>query len=255
MKLSFSFNSAYLSLLFFGSLLIYSHSFAQKSSEGIKIKGSVVDQNDKIIPGAILLIKGTTSGTVTNIEGNFALTVPSTSSILVVSFIDFETKEVLVGDNTEFKITLKSEAKFQLAEEGFMVHNRVDELPKPSEGIEGWNRYMARNIRYPQSSRESNTQGTVIVGFEVKEDGTVANVEVIRGIGGECDEEAVRIIAEGPQWIPGKKGDQAVTTQISLPIRFVLAVEPGVASPKQQNEKAIADRFGKHVTVVGYQAR
>lgn len=87
----------------------------------------------------------------------------------------------------------------------------------------------------------------------MKEDGTVANVEVIRGIGGECDEEAVRIIAEGPQWIPGKKGDQPVTTLITLPIRFVLAVEPGVASPKQQNEKAIADRFGKHVIVVGHQ--
>jgi len=255
MKPSFSLKLAFLSLLFFGSLLMSPDSFAQKSNEGIKIKGSVVDQTGKIIPGAVLLIKGTTSGTVTNIEGNFALTVPSTSSILVVSFIDFETKEVLVGDNIDFKITLKSEAKFQLAEEGFMVHNRVDELPKPSEGIEGWNRYMARNIKYPQSARESKIQGTVIVGFEVKEDGSVANVEVIRGISGECDQEAVRIIAEGPTWNPGKIGDQAVSTQISLPIRFVLAVEPGIASPKQQNEKAIADRFGKHVTVVGYQAR
>jgi TonB family protein len=255
MKTAHSFKISFLYFLFFGSLLICSDSFAQKSNEGIKIKGSVVDQDGKIVKGAAILIKGTTSGTASDLDGNFALTVPSTSSILVVSFIDFETKEVLVGDNTEFEISLKSEAKFLLAEEGFMVHDRVDELPKPSEGIEGWNRYMARNIKYPQSSRESNTQGTVIVGFEVKEDGTVANVEVIRGIGGECDEEAVRIIAEGPQWIPGKKGDQAVTTQISLPIRFVLAVEPGIASPKQQNEKAIADRFGKHVIVVGYQAK
>lgn len=142
---------AILILLFFGSLTLFSESFAQKSIEGIKIKGSVVDQDGKIVKGAAILIKGTTSGTASDLEGNFALTVPSRSSILVVSFIGFETKEVSVGDKTEFKITLESEAKSQLAEEGFMVHDTVDELPKPSEGIEGWNRYMSKNIKYPKA--------------------------------------------------------------------------------------------------------
>ncbi len=136
-----------------------------------------------------------------------------------------------------------------------MVHNRVDELPKPSEGIEGWNRYMARNIKYPQSSRESNTQGTVIVGFEVKEDGTVANVEVIRGIGGECDEEVVRIIAEGPVTDSWKK-----VIKLSRPrlvFRFGLCWQWNPESLLQNNKtrKQLQNRFGKHVTVVGYQAR
>lgn len=255
MKALLSIRLSYFCLLLFGFLAIFSDSFAQKISEGIKIKGSVVDQDDKIVRGASILIKGTTSGTVTNMDGNFWLTVPSSDAVLVVTFIDLETKEILVSDKTEFKITLKPEVKFQLSEAGFMVHDKVDQLPTPSEGIEEWNRYLSKNIKYPQTAREANTQGTVIVGFKVKEDGTVANVEIIRGIGGGCDQEAVRIIAEGPDWEPAIKGGQAVTTQLSLPIRFVIAVDPGVSSPKQQNEKAIADRFGKHVTVVGYKAK
>ncbi len=230
---------------------------SQDTSGGFLVEGRVNNAQGEKAAGAVILVKGTTTGTVTDTMGSFALKVPSEESILVISHYSSPSsievalkgsKKVVVrfGDNPE--------TNPRLLGEGFMVHGNVDEAPSPSEGIHEWNKYMSKNIKYPQSARASNTQGTVIVGFKVKEDGTVADVEVIRGIGGGCDQEAVRIIAEGPTWDPGKIGDQPVVTQITLPIRFVIAVDPGVASPDQRNEKAIADRFGKHVTVIGYQA-
>jgi TonB family protein len=250
---------AVLFLMFFSSVLIQNESFAQKSSEGIKISGSVVDQNGKIVKGAAILIKGTTSGTATDLEGNFNLTVPSESSVLVVSFVDLKTEEVTVGKKKKFQITLEAEEKsrepkYQVSEDGYMVHNQIDQFPMPSAGIESWNQYLAKNIKYPQSAREAKVQGTVIVGFEVLEDGSITNVEVIRGIGRECDQEAIRIIAEGPAWNPGTRDNQSVATQISMPIRFVIGQESGIATLNQREEKAIADRFGKHVVVIGYQA-
>ena len=259
MKLSNVLRLPFFILCLVSASTIYSESFAQKTSEGIKISGSVVDQEGKIVKGAVILIKGTTSGTATDLDGNFNLTVPSESSVLVVSFIDFKEEEVTVGEKRKFQISLQAEEKttqvsFQLSENGFMVHDQVDQLPKPFVGFDAWNQYLAKNIKYPKSARESNMQGTVIVGFEVQEDGTVSNVEVIRGIGGECDQEAVRIIEEGPAWNPAKLANKAVATQISMPIRFVMAKETGISSRKQQQEKAIADRFGKHVVVVGYTA-
>lgn len=249
---------AFLILILFTSLLIQNESLAQKNSEGIKISGSVVDQNGKIVKGAAILIKGTTSGTATDLEGNFNLTVPSESSVLVVSFIAMKTEEVPVGKKKNFKITLDAEKesreqKFQVSENGYMVHNQIDQFPVPTNGVEAWKQYMAKNLKYPQSAREAKIQGTVIVGFKVLADGSISNVEVIRGIGNGCDQEAVRIIAEGPAWNPAKIKDQSVATQVSMPIRFVIAQDSGIATLNQREEKAIADRFGKHVVVVGYQ--
>lgn len=246
-------------LMFFIALSIQNESFAQKNSEGIKISGSVVDQDGKIVKGAAILIKGTTSGTATDLEGNFNLTVPSESSVLVVSFVALKTEEVTVGKKKNFQITLEAEAKsrepqYQVSENGYMVHNQIDQFPIPTNGVEAWKQYMAKNLKYPQSAREAKVQGTVIVGFKVLADGSISNVEVIRGIGNGCDQEAVRIIAEGPSWNAGTRDNQAVATQVSMPIRFVIAQDSGIATLNQREEKAIADRFGKHVVVVGYQA-
>lgn len=231
--------------------------FSQDTSGGFLVEGRVNNAQGEKAVGAAILIKGTTIGTATDTMGYFTLKVPSEESILVIShFSSPSSIEVALKGSKKVVVRFgeSPENKPQLIGEGFIIHGKVDEAPSPSEGIYEWNKYMSKNIKYPQSARESKTQGTVVVGFKVNEDGTIADVEVIRGIGGECDQEAVRIIAEGPTWAPGKIDDQPVTTQISLPIRFVLARDPGDASPNQQNEKAIADRFGKHVTVIGYQA-
>jgi len=231
---------------------------SQNTSAGFLVEGRVNNTQGEKAVGAVILVKGTTTGTVTDTMGHFSLKVPSEESILVISHFSTPSSiEVALKGSKKVVVRLgeKNESNPQFLGEGFIVHGKVDEAPSPSEGITEWNKYMSKNIKYPQSARESKTQGTVVVGFKVREDGTIADVEIIRGIGGECDQEAVRVIAEGPTWAPGKVGDQPVTTQISLAVRFVLAGDPGVASPSQQNEKAIADRFGKHVTVVGYQAK
>ncbi|MBA4301510.1 MAG: hypothetical protein C0433_15620 [Cyclobacterium sp.] len=231
---------------------------SQNTSSGFLVEGRVNNAQGEKAVGAVILVKGTTTGTVTDTMGSFALKVPSEESILVIShFSSPSSIEVALKGSKKVVVRFgeKPESNPQLLGDGYIVHDKVDEAPSPSEGILEWNKYLSKSIKYPHSARESKTQGTVVVGFKVKEDGTIADVEIIRGIGGECDEEAVRVIAEGPTWVPGKVGDQSVATQISLAVRFVLATDPGVASPSQQNEKAIADRFGKHVTVVGYKAK
>jgi TonB family protein len=232
--------------------------FSQNASSGFLVEGRVNNSQGEKAPGAVILVKGTTTGTVTDIEGLFSLIVPSEESILVISHysspssieVDLKGSKKVVarfGENPE--------SNPQLLGEGFIVHDKVDESPSPSEGILEWNKYLSKSIKYPLVARESKIQGTVVVGFKVKQDGKIADVEIIRGIGGGCDQEALRVITEGPAWAPGKVGNQEVTTQISLAVRFVLAADPGFASPSQQNEKAIADRFGKHLTVIGYQTK
>jgi protein TonB len=82
--------------------------------------------------------------------------------------------------------------------------------------------YLTSNIRYPEQARELDIQGTVFIEFVVEKDGSITNVVVKRGIGGGCDEEAVRVVKSMPKWKPGKQRGKPVRVRYTLPVRFQL---------------------------------
>lgn len=82
--------------------------------------------------------------------------------------------------------------------------------------------FLARNIKYPIYAREHNIQGTVITSFIIEPDGKISNIKVIQGIGGGCDEEAIRVISIMPQWKPGTQLYKPVRVQFTCPIRFFI---------------------------------
>jgi protein TonB len=84
-------------------------------------------------------------------------------------------------------------------------------------------KYLQDNIRYPAIARESGIQGTIYITFVVERDGSITDVKVLRGIGGGCDEEAIRVVQNMPKWTPGKQRGRPVRVQFSMPIRFTLA--------------------------------
>lgn len=83
--------------------------------------------------------------------------------------------------------------------------------------------FLRDNIKYPEMAKESGIQGTVHLTFVVEKDGSISNVKVMRGIGGGCDSEAVRVIKKMPKWKPGKQRGRPVRVQFNMPIKFVLA--------------------------------
>lgn len=96
----------------------------------------------------------------------------------------------------------------------------VEEMPAFPDGE--YTSFVANNIVYPVMARESNIQGTVYVTFVVEADGSITDVKIIRGIGGGCDEEAIRVVKMMPKWIPGKQSGKNVRVQFNLPIKFTL---------------------------------
>jgi TonB family protein len=135
------------------------------------------------------------------------------------------------------------------------VFDRVEENPRPEPGDDGWYVYLSKNIKYSQNDRAAGVEGTVIVGFEIHADGSVQNVAVLRGVGGECDQEAVRVVNGGPKWEPGKIAGQAVNTRMSMPIQFKLTGSSSTNSLERSRETAIAKLYdGSGVVVIGYLA-
>jgi periplasmic protein TonB len=98
----------------------------------------------------------------------------------------------------------------------------VEEQPTFPGGEEKLMEYLGKNISYPPMAKESGIQGTVFVTFVVEPDGSVTNAKILRGIGGGCDEEAVRVVRNMPRWQPGKQRGKPVRVQFNLPIRFIL---------------------------------
>ena len=75
---------------------------------------------------------------------------------------------------------------------------------------------------YPKIAKESGITGTVYVQFVVEANGSISNVKLARGIGGGCDEEAMRVVKAMPKWKPGKQNGRPVRVSFTLPIKFLL---------------------------------
>jgi protein TonB len=69
----------------------------------------------------------------------------------------------------------------------------------------------------------ASVEGKVVLRFVVGTDGSVGDVEVLRGIGYDCDEEAVRVIQSSPKWSPGKQRGRKVKVSMIVPLNFNLS--------------------------------
>jgi protein TonB len=98
----------------------------------------------------------------------------------------------------------------------------VESMPSFPGGDEARLAYLNENLKYPLMARESGIQGRVFLTFVVEKDGSITDARILRGIGGGCDEEALRVVKNMPKWIPGKQRNVPVRVQFNLPISFIL---------------------------------
>jgi periplasmic protein TonB len=98
----------------------------------------------------------------------------------------------------------------------------VEEMPEFPGGEKGRLKYLSENVAYPRIAIETGIQGPVYVGFVVDESGKVVEPELWRGIGGGCDEEAMRVVQNMPKWKPGRQNGKEVRVKFSMAINFTL---------------------------------
>lgn len=102
------------------------------------------------------------------------------------------------------------------------VFQVVEVDPEFPGGMEALIKYLSENIKYPEQAKKDKIQGKVYISFVVEKDGSVADAKVLRGIGGGCDEEALRVVNAMPKWTPGKQRNTPVRVQFNLPVVFKL---------------------------------
>lgn len=125
------------------------------------------------------------------------------------------------ADEDEVVEIVEVEEEEEVAEEQIFL---VVETPASFPGGEAeMYKYLGKNMKYPSIAKDNNIQGRVYVSFVVEKDGSITDVKVLRGIGGGCDEEAIRVVKSMPKWSAGKQRGKAVRVRFNLPIVFKLS--------------------------------
>ena len=104
-------------------------------------------------------------------------------------------------------------------EEIFTTVEQMPEFPGGDAALYG---YLAKNLIYPNIARENGIQGRVIASFIVEKDGSISNIQIVRGIGGGCQEEVLRLISTMPKWKPAKHQGVVVRCKSTFPVKFSL---------------------------------
>ncbi len=143
--------------------------------------------------------------------------------------VEVPNDEILEDDDLDLDASLDFDAPINVPppppppeEEEVMEEPEIFEIVEQSPELIGGIGGLQAKARYPELARKANIDGRVIVQFIVDENGDVSEPVIVRGIGGGCDEEAIRVITEHAKFIPGRQRGRAVKVRMSLPIVFKL---------------------------------
>ena len=174
----------------------------------------------------IRMLKNTSSKSVWL---NVMLLVPALSLLIFILSCDVNVdqdirplqenlSEIYIDDNAKVEMEVLEEETLE-PEEVFTI---VENQPAPIEGMAAFYEYIQQNLKYPAQARTLGIEGKVFVQFIVGPDGKLTYVKAVKGIGGGCDEEAVRVIRNSSKWQPGLQRGKAVNVRMILPITFKL---------------------------------
>ena len=99
-------------------------------------------------------------------------------------------------------------------------YTAVEQMPQFPGGPSELMKYISTNLRYPEDAKRDKTEGRVIARFTVKEDGSIGDVNIVRGVSPSLDAEAVRVLSGMPKWEPGMQNGKAVPTLYTVPVVF-----------------------------------
>ncbi|MES2730743.1 MAG: TonB family protein [Bacteroidota bacterium] len=100
------------------------------------------------------------------------------------------------------------------------VYTIVEQMPEFPGGAAELMKYLSKKMKYPAIAQRMGVEGTVFVNFIVSKEGKIDEVNIVKGISKECDEEASRVIKAMPDWKPGKQNGRSVAVRYTLPVRF-----------------------------------
>ena len=130
----------------------------------------------------------------------------------IVAEIDQEAREETVIEAIIFETHEEEEVD--------EIFTFVEESATPAGGFSEFYKYLGKNIKYPRPAQRMGIEGKVFVKFVVEKDGSLTDIQIMKGIGAGCDEEAKRVLQNSPKWNPGRQRGNEVRQAMVIPIVF-----------------------------------
>jgi len=173
----------------------------------------------------------------------YALMLPVVAVLLFLNST-FQTKAEPVNEmNTVQQTPVKAQDK-PVTKDGKEIFDHVESMPRYPGGEAALMKFLAENIQYPKEAQGKGIQGRVTLRFVVTPDGSIENVEVVKGLDSLCDQEGIRVVKAMPKWIPGKQNGEAVSVYYSLPILFRLQGSVNPAKPSSEPNELVVVGYG-----------
>jgi hypothetical protein len=203
-----------------------------RSVSSHSIRGKILSSEDNLpLPGVSVVIKGTNTGAITDLAGNFSIKTPDTSRVtLVADYIGMERKEFIANTNKPADIkldpSLASLSEVVVTGYGIKRDDTDNEEvspehspPQPSVGKSKFNKYVQENLHRPDTLTKGQ-RVVVILGFLVRSDGSLDSIRIVRSPGRLFSDEAIRVLKSGPAWSPAKDKGNAVEEYVRLRLVF-----------------------------------
>lgn len=190
----------------------------------VRIEGKVHTAEDGTpLAGVNILVKGSKQSVVSDGKGQFTLQAP-VGSTLVFNSVGMEPKEVRVAEQKELHVVLQPDMK-ALSEVVVIDYDQAKPTttspdPIPEGGYQVLNAYLSQHLRYPEEAQQLKVKGTVGLEFTVEPDGSLSHFKISKSLGYGCDEEAVRVLLQGPKWKPGVENNHPVRKKVKTRIKF-----------------------------------
>jgi TonB family protein len=157
----------------------------------------------------------------------FLLAIPVMAALFFVFSCEITPEEdidapTMMGESKTPQIGPADMTARKMAMDGDVIFDVVEKQPEPQGGMSAWNQYLSENLQYPAEAKRLGVEGSVIAVFVVNTDGSLSDIDILRGIGFGADEEVIRIIENAPNWIPGEQRERVVNTRMRIPVRFKL---------------------------------
>ncbi len=195
------------------------------------LTGHVRNKGGQALAGVVISMQGGAavqtgaSVTATNGEGGFYLNCANAEPpVLTLKYAGYQTQT--------FRITAKGPVDIVLYETGTPILPQaagiemVVEMPETPDvaaafpgGAAAYQAYMKQNLRYPRAAQEKELAGTVLVSFNVDEQGRILDPQVASGVAG-LNEEALRLVSSMPWWTPARRQGRPVRSSSYLRVRF-----------------------------------
>ena len=107
------------------------------------------------------------------------------------------------------------------------IYDFTEVMPEFPGGKEAMVEFLRDNIQYPETALKNKIEGTVYVKFIVDKNGVISKPVIMRGIGGGCDEEVIRVLSLMPKWSPPKQSDKPCSVYYTMPIKFSIKDSKG----------------------------